>query len=233
MFLLIKKIIAAAASFAAFILFTVLVKKVDVGTDEATGRDIGFFKLNIGFHKLTGFSEGWYKLTQILGIVIIACGLVFAVIGVIELIKRKDLRKVDAQIYALGGLYVILGILYIVFDKIVAINYRPVIMDGETAPEASFPSSHTMLAIVVMAGVMIMLNYYIRDRRLRISLQAICALLALLTVVGRLISGVHWFTDIIGSILISAFLVSMFMIALDILERRGLIRVNAGKDDLP
>jgi undecaprenyl-diphosphatase len=214
-----KKIIIAAACLIAFILLIVLVRKVDVQTVEATGTEIGLFGLNAGFHKFTGVNEGWYKLTQILGIIALASGAVFAVIGVIQLIKRKSLLKVDRQILTLGGLYVVLGIVYLLFE-IVKINFRPIIMEGETKAEASFPSSHTMLSIVVMLSVAIMLFYYVKNPRLRISLQAVCVLVALVAVIGRLICGVHWLTDIIGSVLISGFLISAFSAALDITGRK-------------
>lgn len=209
-----KKIIVSAGAFVLFILLIVLVRVVDVKTVEETGKSIGFFALNSGFHRLTGLKERWYDLTQIMGYISIAAGLVFAVIGLIQLIRRKNLWKVDRRILALGVLFIVMGIVYALFE-IVAVNYRPVIMPGETKVEASFPSSHTVLVCVVMSGVALMLNYYIKDRRLRVSLQAVCMLFVLITVFGRLICGCHWFTDIIGGLLISVSLIAVFMAYLD------------------
>ena len=154
-------------------------------------------------------------MTQITGYAAIAAGLVFAVIGLIQLIRGKSLRKVDRRILGLGVLFIVMAIVYVLFEFI-HVNFRPVLMPGEVdEPEPSFPSSHTVLVCVVLSGVALMLNTYLKDRRLRISLQALCALVILITVFGRLICGVHWFTDIVGGILISVSLVTAFAAFLD------------------
>ncbi|MBO4327079.1 MAG: phosphatase PAP2 family protein [Clostridia bacterium] len=209
-----KKIIIAAGAFALFILLIVLVKIADVRTVEETGMTMGFFALNSWFHKLTGFRQGWYDLTQITGYISIAAGLVFAVIGLIQLIRRKSLLKVDRRILGLGVLFIVMAAVYVLFE-IIVVNYRPVIMPGDSAAEASFPSSHTVLVCVVLSGVALMLEYYIKKAGLRVSLQALCALVILITVFGRLICGAHWLTDIIGGLLISTTLVSLFSAFLD------------------
>ena len=148
-----------------------------------------------------------------------AAGTVFAVIGLIQLIKRRSLLKVDKRILGLGVLFVVMAVVYVLFE-ILIVNYRPVIMPDKTLPEASFPSSHTVLACVVLSGVALMLNYYIKNVRLRISLQALCALVIMLTLFGRLLCGIHWFTDIIGGILISIALVFGFAAFLDICDSK-------------
>lgn len=210
-----KKIIIAASALVLFILLIVTVRKIDVGTFPGTGTTVGAYSLNSWFHGLTGVQDGWYKFTQILGIVSIAVGSVFAVIGLVQLIKRKNFFRIDRQILFLGGLFVLLGILYLVFE-LIPVNYRPVLMPGEVyAPEPSFPSSHTMLVFVIMSGVAVMLNYYVKNKRLRVSLQALCALFILVMTVGRLLSGVHWLTDILGGILISLSLVFTFSALLE------------------
>jgi undecaprenyl-diphosphatase len=214
-----KKIIIAAGAFVLFILLIVLVKIVDVRTVEETGMTMGFFALNSGFHKLTGFRQGWYDLTQITGYISIAAGLVFAVIGLIQLVRRKSLLKVDRRILGLGVLFIVMAVVYVLFE-IIAVNYRPVIMPGDSAAEASFPSSHTVLVCVVLSGVALMLEYYIKNAGLRVSLQALCALVILITVFGRLICGAHWLTDIVGGLLISTSLVSLFAAFLDRCEDR-------------
>ena len=209
-----KKIFLSAGAMVLFILLIVLLRVVDVKTVEETGKTVGFFALNSGFHKLTGVKEGWYELTQFMGYVSIAAGLVFAVIGLIQLIRGKSIKKVDRRIIALGVLFVAAGIIYALFELIV-VNCRPVIMPGDTEAEASFPSSHTVLVSVVMSGVALMLDPYIKNRRLRVSLQAVSMLIVLITVFGRLICGMHWFTDVLGGILISISLIAAFMAFLD------------------
>ena len=137
-------------------------------------------------------------------------------------IQRKSLRKIDSELYALGGLYVAMGIVYLFFDKIFAVNYRPILKAGSTLPEASFPSTHTLLACVVFGGAILVLGRYLKNRNVRLIVGAVLGFLAALTVIGRLLTGVHWFTDIVGGVLISGFLLSAFSYALDVMkEKRG------------
>ena len=82
-------------------------------------------------------------------------------------------------------------------------------MPGETAPEASFPSSHTMLVVTVMIAVMIVSDKYFGDLFGPL-VRILCFLTALGTIAGRLYCGVHWLTDIIGGILLSATLLLLF-----------------------
>ena len=85
-------------------------------------------------------------------------------------------------------------------------------MPGETAPEASFPSSHTMLIMTVMIAVMIVSDKYFGNL-FGAFIRVLCFLTVLVTVGGRLWCGVHWFTDIIGGILLSATLLFLFAAA--------------------
>jgi undecaprenyl-diphosphatase len=162
----------------------------------------------------------WYQVTNLLGFWAILCGAIFACIGLKQLIERKSLKQVDAKILALGGLFVLLGIIYVLFEKVV-INCRPVLMEGETVPEASFPSSHTVLAFVIFGAIAMMLKDYLQDKRLVSMLQNACLVLILVSVIGRLISGVHWFTDILGGIFLSYALLMVFS---------GLLEKLDGKD---
>ena len=166
----------AGVSGVLFLLLIVLVKTVDTATVEATGKTMGLYTLNGGFHALTGVNMFWYKLTQVLGIFLILVAGGFAFLGLHQLIKRKSFLKVDRCLLCLGGLYAVLIVLYAFFEKVI-INYRPIIMDGKLAAEASFP-----------------------------------LLVILITVIGRLICGVHCFTDILGGVLISMTLLALFRI---------------------
>ena len=207
-----KLIIIAAAALVLFVLLAAGVNTVDVKEVEATGRTIGFAWLNQGFHKLTGVKTGWYKLTQITGLIALAVVGALAVLGLVQLIRRRSLKKVDPELLTLGGLFIATGLMYVLFE-LIKVNYRPIIMPGDTAAEASFPSSHTMLVVMVMGGTLLILDRYIKDRRLCVSLRALCVLTALITVFGRLISGVHWFTDIVAALLLSTVLIAGYMIA--------------------
>ena len=87
-------------------------------------------------------------------------------------------------------------------------------MEGETEAEASFPSSHTMLVCVVMGSAIMLLGRYIKDEKIRRVLKIVFYLVIAVTVLGRLFSGVHWLTDILGGVLISICLLSIFAILL-------------------
>ena len=210
----------AAISFALFILTIALVKCVDIDAVGPAGTSIGLSHLNKAVHDLIGVHMFWYQVTNLLGFWAILCGAIFACIGLKQLIERKSLKQVDAKILALGGLFVLLGVIYVLFEKVV-INCRPVLMEGETVPEASFPSSHTVLAFVIFGAIAMMLKDYLQDKRLVSMLQNACLVLILVSVIGRLISGVHWFTDILGGIFLSYALLMVFSGLLEKLDGKN------------
>ena len=215
-----KKMGKAAISFALFILTIALVTCVDVEAIGPAGTTIGLSHVNKAVHDLIGVHMIWYKITNLLGFWAILCGAVFACIGLKQLITRKSLKQVDPQILALGGLFVLLGVIYVLFEKAV-VNCRPVLMEGETVPEASFPSSHTVLAFVIFGAIAMMLKDYLQDRKLVSMLQNACLVLILVSVIGRLISGVHWFTDILGGVFLSYALLMVFSGILERLHRQN------------
>lgn len=203
------KLIEPVLFFALSILWLVLVKTVDVLPVGPAGTKIGFSHMNLAVFNATGVHIALYDITGILGIVAIMEACVFAVVGLVQLIKRKSLAKVDREIIVLGFLYATVIILYIFFEKVI-VNYRPVIMPGKDFPEASFPSSHTMTVCVVMGSAVRMYAKYIKSIKLRKILTITSFAILAVTVVGRLLCGVHWLSDIIGGILISLFLLSTF-----------------------
>lgn len=206
---------AALALLAA--LFTVAVSVIDVDAIGPAGTLVGFSHLNAAAHEALGVHMALYKLTQILGVAALGLAALFALMGLLQLIRRKSLWKVDREILALGCLYVAVLALYVLFEKAV-VNYRPVIMPGELAPEASFPSSHTMLACTVLGSAAILCGKYVRDGRLARLLRTLCVVVLAVIVCGRLLSGVHWLTDIIGGILYSAALLFLFYAAVRAME---------------
>ncbi|MBR4909792.1 MAG: phosphatase PAP2 family protein [Clostridia bacterium] len=203
------KYILPAASGLLFLILILLLKTVDVQKTGVGDTEIGLFHLNNAVHQLFGVNMAWYKITQATGLISLAAGGAFALIGVFQLIKRKSLFKVDRDLINLGCLYILTGSIYMFFEKVI-INYRPLIMEGETAPEASFPSSHTVLVLVIMGSIIMLLKKYIKNQNLIYVLGALCAAIAVITVIGRLICGVHWFTDILGGVILSVCLLSFF-----------------------
>lgn len=203
-----KKVIGAIITGALFAGLIVMLGKYDVAPIGPQGTEIGFSHINQTVHDLTGVNMLWYDITDYIGYgAILICAL-FALAGFIQMIKRRSLLKVDREILALGGLFAAVIACYVFFEKFI-INYRPIIMPGETAPEASFPSSHTMLVVTVMIAVMIVSDKYFGDLFGPL-VRILCFLTALGTIAGRLYCGVHWLTDIIGGILLSATLLLLF-----------------------
>ena len=183
------------------ILLIVLIKLVDVAPIGPCGSAIGLSSLNGALKNALGESALLDKLTDLLMLLAIAAVAVFAVIGVIQLFKRKSLWKIDAEILCLGGAMVLLAFLYAFFE-VVVVNYRPVLDEGELA--ASFPSSHTMLTLSVFLCIMFILGRYFKNPTVLLALKIAAGALGGIAVIGRLLSGVHWFTDIIGSVILSS-----------------------------
>lgn len=200
-------LIITVALFVIFAVFTVLVKTVDVKDIGPEWSEVGFATLNAKINLALGESALWYKVTQGMGVFAILIGLCFALLGVIQLVKGKSLKAVDADIYVLGGFYVLLGIAYVAFEKIV-INYRPVLEDGELA--ASYPSSHTVLIVGIMLTTLLQLSNRLAGKKLRMPACIACGVLAAIAVLGRLLAGVHWFTDILGGVILAAALVMLY-----------------------
>ena len=209
-----KKMFFMGAGFlGAFVLWTVLVSYVDVRAIGPNGSSVGFATLNGYVHDLTGVNMRLYSITDWLGLVPIGVAFGFAVLGLVQWVGRKSLFKVDRSILALGGFYIIVLAMYIFFE-IVVINYRPVLIDGYL--EASYPSSTTMLVMCVMPTAMMQLHARIKSDVFRRCVLISIAAFTAFMVIGRLASGVHWLTDIIGGALVSAGLVITYASVSDI-----------------
>lgn len=202
-----KKYLKAIFWGLCFIIFTVLVKVIDVEPAGAQGSLIGFASLNLSVNQLLGTNHFCYLITQLFGLLAIFLAAVFAVMGFVQLIKRKSLLKVDHEILMVGIVYAIVIILYVLFEKL-AINYRPVVL--EDGLEASYPSTHTMLILTILGTALPLAGRYISNPKIALLAKLLCIVIMWLTVVCRLLSGVHWFTDIIGGVLISLCLISLF-----------------------
>jgi len=208
-----KMFFMGAGLIAAFVLWTVLVSVVDVRAIGPNGSSVGFATLNGYVHDLTGVNMRLYSITDWLGLVPIGAVFGFAVLGLVQWVGRKSLFKVDRSILALGGFYIIVLAMYIFFE-IVVINYRPVLIDGYL--EASYPSSTTMLVMCVMPTAMMQLHARIKSDVFRRCVLISIAAFTAFMVIGRLASGVHWLTDIIGGALVSAGLVITYASVSDI-----------------
>lgn len=182
------------------IIFTILVTVVDVQSIGPKGSEVGFATINKFVLELFGRNDIFYNITEWLGIIPIIMVMIYAFIGCMQLVKRKNLFKVDKEIIALGVFYVVVAGLYVFFEKVI-INYRPVLIEGIL--EASYPSSHTLMSICFCGSALMLNKKYFKEKHCKI-LNIFLIVTMILIVIGRLISGVHWFTDIVGGCLISA-----------------------------
>lgn len=191
----------------AFALWTVALGFVDVQTIGPNDTAVGFATLNGFVHDLTGVCMPIYTITDWLGLVPVFIGLGFAILGLCQWIKRKSLFRVDFHLLMLGLFYLLMLGVYLLFESVV-INYRPILIGGFL--EVSYPSSTTLLTLCVMPTTMWQLHRRMNHSLIYYVLQAACVLFAVFMVGGRLLAGVHWFTDIIGGGLLSAGMVLLY-----------------------
>lgn len=184
-----------------FAVWTVLIQTVDVQAVGQNGTDIGFASLNTWFHKMTGVHMWVYTVTDWLGLVPVFICMIFGVVGLVQLIKRRSLLKVDKDIILLGIYYILVIFGYLIFEMI-PINYRPILIEGRM--EASYPSSTTLLVMSVMPTLAFQVHRRLQNTKVRYGLYAFTVLFTAFMVVGRTVAGVHWLTDIAGSVLLSS-----------------------------
>ena len=194
----------------AFAVWTMLVRFVDVQAIGPEDSFVGFASLNGAFHRLTGLHMRLYVLTDWLGLVPVAICLGFGILGLCQLLRRKSLAKVDRDLLLLGAFYVLVIGAYLLFESVV-INYRPVLIEGRL--EVSYPSSTTLLTLCVLPTAALQLRRRMTQSLLRRCVLALLWGFTIFMVAGRLISGVHWLTDILGGLLLSASLVSLYRCA--------------------
>lgn len=212
-----QNVLAGILLLVGFAVWTFLIQEVDVqpiGPNEST---VGFAALNGWFHQLTGVHWMLYTLTDWLGLVPIFVCLIFASIGFVQLVQRKSLFKVDLDIIMLGAYYVLVIFGYLLFEMVL-INYRPVLIEGFL--EASYPSSTTMLVLSVMPTLYFQAQRRLNPNALRQTILIFSILFSAFMVIGRLVSGVHWLTDIVGAVLLSSGIFLIYKASVNFLCKR-------------
>ena len=202
-----RNLLTGTGLIGTFALWTVLIQCLDVQAVGQNGTKIGLAGFNVWFHQLTGVHMTLYTITDWLGLVPIFICMCFGVLGLVQLIKRRSLRKVDADILLLGVYYVLVIACYLIFEMI-PINYRPVLIEGRL--EASYPSSTTLLVLSVMPTLMFQVYRQAVNSMLRKAVAVFVFAFLAFMVIGRLISGVHWATDIVASVILSAGLFMLY-----------------------
>ena len=201
---------------AVFAVFTLLVRFVDVQPIGPAGSSVGFASVNGMLFNALGQSGMWDKITDLFLLAVLLSAVCFAFLGLYQLVKRKSLKEVDRSLYVLAAFYVLVAVLYIFFEK-VTVNYRPVLVDG--ALEASYPSTHTLLVCSFLSAAVLQLKERIKRRNILTAVKVTAVLLIVLTAVGRLLSGMHWFTDVLGALVLSSALVMLYQSVVGIVEK--------------
>lgn len=203
-----KKSLYISISFlAAFLLWTLLVRTIDRKPIGPLDSEVGFATLNKAVHEFFGVHMSLYNITDLLSIIPLSIVLGFGLLGLIQWIKRVRLWSIDRDIIALGAFYFVVLTFFILFE-IFVINYRPVLIDGVL--EASYPSSTTMLTMCVMPTAAMQFSARIDKKAIKECIFYLIVAFTVFMVLARLISGVHWITDIIGGALLSTGLVMMY-----------------------
>lgn len=210
-----NEFLLAMALLAAFALWTMLIQTIDVQPVGQNGTNIGFASFNLWFHRLTGVNMLVYTITDWFGLVPIAVCLGFVAVGAVQLVTRRSLIKVDADILLLGVHYAVVICAYLLFEMVV-INYRPIPIEG--VMEASYPSSTTLLVLSVMPTLKYQVDRRSSNPLVRNLTTVFVAEFSALMLLGRLISGVHWATDIVGSVLLAAGLFMMYQAAVSAVD---------------
>lgn len=195
-----QKLLVGGIGIVMFVIWTILIQTVDKQPFGQNGTDIDFATFNCWFHKLTGANMTLYTITDWMGLVPLFVCMIFAGIGLCQLVKRRSLFRVDFDIIVLGVYYVVVILCYLLFEAI-PINYRPILIND--VMEASYPSSTTLLVITVMPTLIEQVNRRVESARISKIIGVVSVAFSVFMVLGRLISGVHWFTDIIGSVFLS------------------------------
>ena len=196
-----KNLISGITFIVFFVIWTILILILDVQPIGIKGTNIGFATINSWFHSLIGVNMTLYTITDWLGLVPIFICIFIGLVGFIQLVKRKNLLKVDFDIIILGVYYVIVILCYLIFEMY-PINYRPILINGFM--ESSYPSSTTLLVLCVIPTLVFQANQRLKSITLKRFITIFAVAFSIFMVVGRLISGVHWLTDIIGSCLLSS-----------------------------
>ncbi len=198
---------AAICSLFSFVLLVVLLKTLDVRAVGPLDSYVGLASLNASVFAALGVNENFELFTALLGgVALLTAGGGVAAYVVYLAVKKTKIRQIPPLFWATCVTLGLLMAAYLLFE-VVVINYRPVLEDGALA--ASFPSSHTLLAVAVF-GMVIPYGLAIPNAPLKWSVVVVSAVLAVLSVAGRLLAGVHWVTDIAGGVLLGLFFAFAF-----------------------
>lgn len=199
-----------------FALWTALVSFIDVAPIGPENSKVGFATLNGAFHQVTGVHLWMYDASDLLSLIPLGIIGGFGLLGLVQWVKRKSILKVDFNVLMLGAFYLAVMAFFLFFEM-VEVNYRPILIEGVL--ETSYPSSTTMLMMCVMPTAMMEFKRLIRNKVLCNAVISASGVFTATMVIFRLVSGVHWLTDIIGGAFLGAGLVLLYKAVCDLKRR--------------
>ncbi len=211
-------IIIACVLLLTFCALTVTLTCVDVRPAGESQAEVGFSTVNEWVWNAIGQSKVALTVSELCGLVLIAATGAFGVTGLVQIIRRKGILRADKELYFMAVADVLLASAYLFFE-VVVINYRPVLEDGALA--ASYPSSHTMLAVAVAGMGMVYLQSCAKKGALTYTLYGLLNVLSVVTVACRVLGGVHWLTDIVGGVLLGSAMTFAYGAVCSLFEREG------------
>jgi len=203
-----------------FILLVILILVVDVQIHPYTLESVGMYNLNKIFLFNNDMIKLWDMVCDLFMYNAIFLVLVIASVGAYQLFKNKSLKKVDNEILLLGGFIIILAVAWILFDKVLVINHRPIFVDGEL--EGSFPSTHVMLVTFVYLAIGQFIKFKNKPKMVKRVYYGVAIFLITLTSIGRILSLMHWFTDVLGGILLGLTFYFAYLKSIEIVKNKKL-----------
>lgn len=206
-----------------FVVYTLSLTFIDVQPIGPQGSYVGWAGINKAIHELFGVNMTIYNITDWAGLIAVFIAFCFAARGLVQWITRKSIMKVDSSLLVLGVFYIIVFGTYLFFEFHV-INRRPVMINGIL--ESSYPSSTTMLAMCVFPTAMMQFKCLIKNTKVRNAVNFLCVMFTVFMVSGRLICGVHWFTDILGGLIFSAAMILLYSSLINLVSEKQKTKIE-------
>jgi len=176
-------------------IFLLLIVILKIDENVVTENKVGLSSINKKFLP-NKTNDTWNDLTDLLLYFSLVIIFIFVVKGLLELFNQGSIFKVSPDILVLGVFVVIMIMVWIGFDKVIIINKRPY------ANEGSFPSTHVLIVTFISLYSVLYVSRNDYSKGYTIALFIISILSILLTFVGRVKAGEHWFTDSLGGLIL-------------------------------
>lgn len=185
------------------LIFTILVSFVDVKIYNVTNTKIGLYSLNKIF-LVNSINSNYVNIISN-GIFLI-CLLVIILMLLLITFEYFKTKKINKNKLNFIIHFLIMVLIWIIFDKILIINYRPILINGNI--EGSYPSTHVMVSTFVLLFLSDQLKKIFKNDKI---FYIISIGLIIIQSISRILLTMHWFTDIIGGLLIGCLLFFTFL----------------------